>query len=131
MPLKSLFDSILDKTLGKYIDKRFDVQKENRKEKRKWANEVIAIVTEGQNCGWKNKSTDIRHAMFISNQVMQHDEDLQKVFDKMITRWQLFCENVDKGIILSGSGLKNFNDDLKELDGLARQLLKDVKRLKS
>src|SRR3989338_11379545 len=43
----------------------FENRKYHKDEKRKWANEVIAIVNEGNSCNYKTQPGDSRHINFV------------------------------------------------------------------
>ncbi|EKD91199.1 MAG: hypothetical protein ACD_30C00039G0006 [uncultured bacterium] len=65
----------------------FENRKYHKDEKRKWANEVIAIVNEGNSCNYKTQPGDSRHINFVATQLEAYDSQMPSKLRTHLLLW--------------------------------------------
>ena len=81
------------KLLEKLIDWKVREISEDKKQKKlnryQLSTEVLKILNEGSNKGWRKKPNDVNHLNFIGRELQMEDMDLSVKYDSLINTWQL------------------------------------------
>lgn len=84
------------KVLEKIWDWKMGEYTENKRQKKlnrlDLSNEILKIINEGSNVGWKKRPNDPNHLNYIGRLLQLEDEKLSEKYDHLITLWQITAD---------------------------------------
>lgn len=83
-----IFEKVWDWKFGEYVDNR----RQKKLNKFDLSTEILKILNEGSNVGWKKRPNDVNHLNYIGRLLQMQDEKLSKKYDHLISLWQITAD---------------------------------------
>lgn len=83
-----IFEKVWDWKIGEYVENK----RQRKLNKLDLSNEILKIINEGSNVGWKKRPNDVNHLNYIGRLLQMEDEELSKEYDHLISLWQITAD---------------------------------------
>ena len=127
-----VFGGIVTLLITNFVKEYFENRKYHKDEKRKWANEIIAIVNEGNSSNYKARPADNRHINFVATQLEAYSSKVSSDLRTYLLLWlriSFALSNKPKGVHWKEDE-KLLVEDQKNVIELSDSLIKAAHKLK-
>lgn len=127
-----ILGGVVTLAITSFVKEIFENRKYHKDEKRKWANEMMAIVNEGNNCSYKIEPRDSRHINFVSTQLEAYGPQISSKLRTYLLLWLRIAyafSNRPKGVHWKEDE-RILVEDQKEITKLSDYLIGAAHKLK-
>jgi hypothetical protein len=103
-----IFEKVWDWKIGEYVENK----RQKKLNKFDLSNEILKIINEGSNVGWKKRPNDVNYLNYIGRllQMADPNEQLSNKYDNLISLWQITADKEARVSIK----IVNFDDEYQQ-----------------